>query len=136
MHHVPSAKDIQQEHGRGWWAASDATENDDVYFTIYDDLYVLQICQQLGDLFPSFLHTFHSNAMENSPNDRQEIAMDIKAEASEFEGNTVDEAINKAVQQLGIPKSKLKIKIVCEEKRGLFGMQGAKTAKIKVTPKP
>ena len=59
--------------------------------------------------------------------------MVIKPEASEFEGNTLDEAINKAVESFGLPKSKLNIKIVCEEKRGLFGMQGAKAAKIKVT---
>ena len=58
--------------------------------------------------------------------------MDVKAEVSEFEGNTLDEAINNAVLKLGVPKNKLNIKIVCEEKRGLFGMQGAKTAKIKV----
>ena len=61
--------------------------------------------------------------------------MTARAEASEFEGNTVDEAINKAVLKLGVPKNKLNIKIVCEEKRGLFGMQGAKTAKIIVTTK-
>jgi spoIIIJ-associated protein len=61
--------------------------------------------------------------------------MVIKSEASEFEGNTVDEAINKAVLNLGVPKNQLDIKIVCEEKRGLFGMQGAKSAKIKVTIK-
>ena len=61
--------------------------------------------------------------------------MVIKAEASEFEGNTVDEAINKAVLKLGVPKNKLAIKIVREEKRGLFGMQGEKSAKIKVTIK-
>jgi spoIIIJ-associated protein len=61
--------------------------------------------------------------------------MDNKSEASEFEGNTVDDAINKAVLKLGIPKNKLNIKIVCEEKRGLFGMQGAKSAKIKVAIK-
>ena len=54
----------------------------------------------------------------------------------EFEGNTLDEAINKAVEKLGVPKTRLDIKVVCEEKRGLFGMQGAKTAKIKVTVKP
>ena len=59
----------------------------------------------------------------------------IQSDTSEFEGNTLDEAINKAVQELGVPKDKLNIKIVCEEKRGLFGMQGAKTAKIKVTVK-
>jgi spoIIIJ-associated protein len=61
--------------------------------------------------------------------------MAIKAEASEFEGNTLDEAINKAVLKFGVPKNRLDIKIVCEEKRGLFGMRGAKSAKIKVTVK-
>ena len=58
--------------------------------------------------------------------------MGTQAETSEFEGNTIDEAINKAVVKFGVPKNQLDIKIVCEEKRGLFGMQGAKTAKIKV----
>ena len=61
--------------------------------------------------------------------------MGIKIEDSEFEGNTVDDAINKAVLKLGVPKNKLDIKIVCEEKRGLFGMRGAKAAKIKVRVK-
>jgi len=61
--------------------------------------------------------------------------MVIKSDASEFEGNTVDEAINKAVVKFGVPKNKLDIRIVCEEKRGLFGMQGAKSAKIKVMVK-
>jgi spoIIIJ-associated protein len=61
--------------------------------------------------------------------------MVIKTEASEFEGNTLDEAINKAALKFGVPKNKLDIKIVREEKRGLFGMRGAKTAKIKVTIK-
>ena len=61
--------------------------------------------------------------------------MTTKPEASEFEGKTLDEAINKAVLKLGVPKDRLNIKVVCEEKRGLFGMQGAKTAKIRVTSK-
>jgi spoIIIJ-associated protein len=58
-----------------------------------------------------------------------------KPEGCEFEGNTLDEAINKAVLKFGVPKNKLNIKVVCEEKLGLFGMQGAKAAKIKVTKK-
>ena len=58
--------------------------------------------------------------------------MVTKSETNEFEGNTLDDAINKAVLNLGVPKNKLDIKVVCEEKRGLFGMRGAKTAKIKV----
>jgi len=60
------------------------------------------------------------------------MSKESKQEFSEFEGNTLDEAINEAVLKLGIPKSGLEIKVVCEEKRGLFGMEGSKMAKIKV----
>lgn len=53
----------------------------------------------------------------------------------EVEGNTVEDAIKKALQLLNVSRSELKIRIVCEEKKGLFGMEGAKPAKIKVTLK-
>ena len=53
----------------------------------------------------------------------------------EIEGRTVNEAIEKAVKQFGLSKDQLSIKIVSEEKRGLFGMEGAKPAKIIVKPK-
>ena len=56
--------------------------------------------------------------------------MDPKSQSIEFEGSTLDEAINKAVLEMGVPKNQLDIKVVCEEKLGLFGMQGAKKAKI------
>ena len=50
----------------------------------------------------------------------------------EFEGKTVEEAIKKAVEALNVAREAIKVKVVCEEKRGLFGMDGAKSAKIKV----
>lgn len=50
----------------------------------------------------------------------------------EFEASTIEKAIELAVKQTGVSKDRLEIKIVCEESRGLFGMQGAKSAKIKV----
>ena len=53
----------------------------------------------------------------------------------EIEGRTVNEAIEKAVKQLGLNKDQISVRIVSEEKRGLFGMEGAKPAKIIVTPK-
>ena len=56
-------------------------------------------------------------------------------ELIEFEGATTEEAIVKAEQSLGVSRESLDIKVVCEEKRGLFGMQGAKLAKIKVMKK-
>jgi spoIIIJ-associated protein len=58
-----------------------------------------------------------------------------KNRSFEFEGSTVEEAIHKAVKQLKMSQKDLDVKIVCEEKRGLFGMEGAKPAKIRVTIK-
>jgi predicted RNA-binding protein Jag len=57
------------------------------------------------------------------------------SKAMEFEGNTVEAAIKKAVKALNVPRETLNIKLVCEEQRGLFGMAGVKAAKIKVTLK-
>ena len=50
----------------------------------------------------------------------------------EFEGSDVEDAINKAVAILKISRNELLVKVVCEEQKGLFGMNGAKSAKIKV----
>lgn len=49
-----------------------------------------------------------------------------------YEATTVEDAINKAVADLHVNRDQINVKVVCEEKRGLFGMQGAKLAKIKV----
>ena len=54
------------------------------------------------------------------------------SKAIEFDGNTVEAAIKKAVKTLNVPRETLNIKVVCEEQRGLFGMAGVKSAKIKV----
>jgi predicted RNA-binding protein Jag len=64
--------------------------------------------------------------------DEQGQVMVFDSDTKEFEGATVEEAIGKAEQSLGVPRETLQIKVVCEEKRGLFGMRGAKLAKIKV----
>ncbi len=53
----------------------------------------------------------------------------------EFEGADVEEAINKAISHFSVSRENLNIKIVCEEQKGLFGMKGAKSAKIKVSLK-
>ncbi len=51
----------------------------------------------------------------------------------EVEGNTVEEAIKKALQQLQLPRSKVKIEVLSEEAKGLFGMPGAKPAMVRVS---
>lgn len=56
-------------------------------------------------------------------------------ESLEFEGATIEEAIDKAEKTFNVSRETLSIKVVCEEKRGLFGMRGAKLAKIKVSRK-
>jgi spoIIIJ-associated protein len=51
----------------------------------------------------------------------------------EAEGNTIEEAVNKALQELKLPRNKVKIQIISEEQKGLFGMPGAKPAKVRVS---
>jgi len=52
----------------------------------------------------------------------------------EIEGNSVEEAIKKALRELKLQRSKVKIEILTEEKKGLFGMPGAALAKVRVIP--
>lgn len=58
---------------------------------------------------------------------------DGKNKSFEFEGGTVEDAIQAAVKSLGVSRDVLTIKVVCEEKKGLFGMRGGKSAKIKAS---
>jgi spoIIIJ-associated protein len=51
----------------------------------------------------------------------------------EIEGTTVEEAIKKALAQLQLPRNKVKIEVLSEEVKGLFGMPGAKPAKVRVS---
>jgi len=48
----------------------------------------------------------------------------------EIDGSNVEEAIKKALKYFNVNRDEINIKIVCEEKMGLFGMEGAKPAKI------
>jgi len=59
----------------------------------------------------------------------------VTAKSIEAEGSTVEEAIKKATEMLGVSRDEISVKVVCEEKRGLFGMEGEKPAKIRVTLK-
>ena len=51
----------------------------------------------------------------------------------EASGKTVEEAIHKALKELNLSKDKVKIEILSEEEKGLFGMAGARLAKVKVS---
>jgi len=59
----------------------------------------------------------------------------LKLTSVETEGATPAEAIKKALAILGLTKKEVKVKILSEEKRGLFGMEGMRLAKVMVTRK-
>jgi spoIIIJ-associated protein len=53
----------------------------------------------------------------------------------EVEGKTVAEAIKKAIALLKLPRDKIRVEVLSEEAKGLFGMPGAKLAKIRASIK-
>ena len=53
----------------------------------------------------------------------------------EFEEKTVEDAIAVACQKLNLPREQLEIEIVSKGSSGIFGIVGAKKAKIRVAPK-
>lgn len=55
--------------------------------------------------------------------------------SGEFEGATVEEAIKKAIKALKVKRNMVKIEVLSEEQKGLFGMPGARPAKVRVTLK-
>ena len=59
--------------------------------------------------------------------------MEDRKKTVEIEGSTVEDAIKKAMALLKVSREEINVKVVCEEKKGLFGMEGAKPAKIRVS---
>jgi len=53
----------------------------------------------------------------------------------DIEAKDVQAAVAQALEQLGVTRDKTEIKILREEKKGLFGMKGAHQAKVRVTVK-
>jgi spoIIIJ-associated protein len=53
----------------------------------------------------------------------------------EVTGRSVEEAIKKALAELKICRARVKIEILSEGVKGLFGMPGAKPAKVRVSLK-
>jgi spoIIIJ-associated protein len=51
----------------------------------------------------------------------------------EVEAATVEQAVKKALKELKHSRDKVKIEVLSEEERGLFGMAGAKPARVRVT---
>jgi len=59
----------------------------------------------------------------------------VKQKFIEVEAKTTKEAITIALAKLKAKKEDVEIKILREEHKGLFGMEGAEPAKIKATLK-
>lgn len=57
----------------------------------------------------------------------------VKKTSIEIEGDSVEGAVKKALKELNLPRGQVKIEVLSEEKKGLFGMPGAKPAKVRVT---
>ena len=57
----------------------------------------------------------------------------MKHRSVEIEAKTTKEAISIALKRLKTKKEDVDIKILREEHKGLFGMEGAELAKIKAT---
>jgi len=53
----------------------------------------------------------------------------------EFGGRTIEEALEKALAALKVDRSELDVKVLSEEEKGLFGMEGGKPARIRVSLK-
>ena len=68
--------------------------------------------------------------MENTQDNRPGYP---ELKSIETEGKTPAEAIKKALALLGAERNQVRVKILSEEQRGLFGMEGIKPAKVKVT---
>ncbi|MFH1441190.1 MAG: Jag N-terminal domain-containing protein [Candidatus Omnitrophota bacterium] len=51
----------------------------------------------------------------------------------EVEGISVEEAVKKALKDLNLNRDKVKIEVLSEEEKGLFGMPGARPAKVRIT---
>jgi len=51
----------------------------------------------------------------------------------EVTGKTVEEAVKNALKELKLPRKQVKIEVLAEEEKGLFGMPGAKPAKVRVS---
>ncbi len=58
-----------------------------------------------------------------------------KPDSIEIEARTAQEAIKIALDKLGLKKSEVDIKVLREENKGLFSMQGSRLAKVKVQKK-
>ncbi|MBN1460172.1 MAG: Jag N-terminal domain-containing protein, partial [Armatimonadetes bacterium] len=56
-------------------------------------------------------------------------------ESTEQTGRSVDEAVETALRALGVSRDQVEVEVLSEEKRGLLGILGSSSAKVRVTVK-
>lgn len=61
--------------------------------------------------------------------------MERKMKVCEKSGRTIEDAVNSALAELGVERSQVEFEVLEEPSKGLFGIIGAKLAKVKVTVK-
>ena len=71
----------------------------------------------------------------SDPNRSNRYGIRMIAKSIEVEAKTTKEAIDMALNRLHVTKDMVDIKVLSEEHKGLFGMEGHKLAKVKVTLK-
>lgn len=64
---------------------------------------------------------------------KHSISSENELKSIEIEAKTPEEAIEKALAILKVDREQVKVKILSEEEKGLFGMEGAHLAKVRVT---
>ncbi len=57
-------------------------------------------------------------------------------ESIEQSGRTVDDAVQAALQALGVPREEVDVEVLAEESRGILGILGYSEAKVRVTVRP
>jgi spoIIIJ-associated protein len=57
-------------------------------------------------------------------------------ESIEQSGRTVNDAVQAALQALGVPREEVEVEVLAEESRGILGILGYSEAKVRVTVKP
>jgi len=74
----------------------------------------------------------HADVDLSSPDESSKMTQKNKS-SIEVEGKSVEEAVKKALKELKLPREKVKIEVLSEEEKGLFGMPGARPAKVRVS---
>lgn len=67
-------------------------------------------------------------------NTRRNVLKEMAGKGLEFEAPTLKEAIETARRRGSFAGGEMTFQILKEEQKGLFGMEGAEKAKIRVTP--